>query len=197
MGCRTFATALVLLALGVQAGSFTSPEGLQVTWNVTSTTLSATITMPSSLSSQYDYWGIGFKPSGSSQSMASALLWTITKSGVFYDTWSAAKDPNLSSKKGAATLVSHVPVAGVYTSIITRSLAGSASSDITFTDGGSYLLMYALGSMTGSTPNQHSKTGGSTITLSNEFVVNDSSTSATPAVLVGAASLGLLFLAIH
>lgn len=129
--------------------------------------------------------------------MASALLWTITKSGVFYDTWGSANDPNLNSKKGAATLVSHGGVTGVYTSIITRSLAGSASSDLTFTDGGSYLLMYALGSMTGSTPNQHSKTGGSTITLSKDFVIDDSTTSATPAVLIGAASLGLLFLAIH
>lgn len=197
MASWTLATSLLLLAVA-HAGSYTSPDGLQVTWNVTSSTLHVMIVVPASLSSQYDWWGIGFKASGSLQDMDGALLWTVTKSGTFYDSWSSRQDPNLQGKKGAATLMSNGgDAASGYSSHISRSLAGSATSDITFTSGGSYLLMYALGPMTGSTPSQHTKSGGSTITLSNEYVVDDSSTSATPAVLIGAASFGLLCLAIH
>lgn len=191
------ATAVILL-VGVHAGSYTSPDGYKVSWTVTGSLMTATVVMPASLSANYGWWGVGFKPSGSAQDMGGALLWTITKDGVFWDSYTTDKTtPNIMNSKMTATMVSHVGVAGVYTTVITRNLAASGTNDLSFTVGSTYLMLYSHGQMDGTMPLRHTKTGGATITLSEDYEVNDSDTGATPVVLVGAASLGLLCLAIH
>lgn len=184
---------LLLLSVAY-AGSYTTPEGMKVTWNVTTTTLTVSLFMPSTLASSYDWWGIGLKASGGKQDMVNSLLWEVTKSGTFYDVWSTSNNDPPQTAKGDAHLTSHTPSSGAYTSVITRNLAGS---DITLAVGSSYLLTYGYGSMSGSTLEKHTRDGGSTITLSNEYVTTDESTSATPSVLLGLGSLGLLCLAFH
>jgi hypothetical protein len=125
--------------------------------------------------------------------MVNSLLWEVTKSGTFYDVWSTSNNDPPQTSKGDAHFSNTISNGG-YTSVITRSLAGS---DITLAVGSSYLLTYAYGPMSGSSLNQHTRDGGSTITLSNEYVATDDSTSATPSVLLGLGSLGLLCLALH
>ena len=189
----THVFGLLLLSVAY-AGSYTTPEGMQVTWNVTTTTVTVTLFMPSSLASSYEWWGIGFKTSGDRQDMVDSLLWEVTKSGTFYDVWSTDNNDPPQTTKGDAHLVSHISSNGAYTSVITRNLAGS---DITLAAGSSYLLTYGYGPMSGSRLEKHSRDGGSTITLSNEYVATAGSTSATPSVMLGLGSLGLLCLALH
>lgn len=184
----------LLLLSGAYAGSYTTPEGMQVTWNVTTTTVTFYLYMPSTLASSYDWWGIGFKESGDRQDMVNSLLWEVTKSGTFYDVWSTSNNDPPQTTKGDARLVSHTISSGAYTSVISRNLAGA---DIAFVAGSSYLLTYGYGPMSGSTLKEHTRDGGSTVTLSNEYVATDENTSATPSVLLGLGSLGLLCLALH
>lgn len=188
---------LALAFTGAIAGSYTTPEGMQVTWNVTSSTVTFVLYMPSSLAASYSWWGIGFKEAGGKQDMVNSLLWMVTKSGTFYDVWSTTNDDPPQTAKGAAQLVSHEGPNGAYTSVITRNLAASGSSDITLTSGGSYLLTYGYGPMSGSTLLLHPKDGASTITLSNEYVATEQNTAAAPTVLLGLGSAALLILALH
>jgi len=186
----------VLILAGVYAGSYTTPEGMQVTWNVTSPTVTFSLYMPSSLAASYAWWGIGVKETGGRQDMKDSLLWMVTKSGTFYDVWSTNNDDPPQTTKGAAQLLSHNSQNG-YTSVITRNLAASGSSDIALASGGSYMLTYGYGPMSGSTLLKHPKDGASTITLSNEYVATEPTTSAIPSVVLGLGSIALLSLALH
>jgi len=87
------------------------------------------------------------------------------------------------NSKMTVTLVSH---GGVDVAVITCSLAASGSNDLTFAVGSTYLMLHFPGLMPETMPLGHTKTGGATITLSNDF-----DTAATSLVLAWGCSSSL------
>lgn len=154
--------------------SITTPYGLSLKWSVRAPAVTFTLQMPAGMAREYDYWGVGWKASGSSEDMKQAEVWIITKTGTFLAYLSHENEEPQRESRSSAVMVSFRSDGDAYEAVIVRKLQTDGLNDIQMVEGGSYTLVYAYGYMSDDVYLQHSiaDSGAVSLVLTNEPTQN-------------------------
>jgi hypothetical protein len=165
-------------------------DDFTATWDISGGAVTFTVSVNDSNISGYDWWGIGLNPSSSK--MTGADIWVI-EDGTVTDRIGVANDypPLDTDNNGTNSLyyIAHSMVSTTHVYTFTRDLLTGDASDVDLVEGSTYTFIWAKGKSSSTDILEHKSGdyGDVDITLSNNYVGDDSSSSSY--IMTGVVSL--------